>query len=63
MNALSYEEFVDVFGNVVEKCPIIAAAAWSKRPFVTLHDLEAAIAEFIDALQHSGESNPSNSGK
>lgn len=63
VNALSYEDFVDVFGNVVEKCPIITAAAWSKRPFVTLHDLEAAIAEFIDALPHSGESNSSNSSK
>lgn len=55
MNALSYEDFVDVLGNVVERCPIIIAAVWSRRPFVTFKDLEAAISEFIDALPLSGK--------
>lgn len=55
LNVLSYEEFVNIFGNVVEKCPIITAAVWSKRPFVNLSALEAAINEFIDALPESGE--------
>lgn len=55
VNALSYEDFVDVLGNVVERCPIIVAAVWSRRPFVTFDDLEAAISEFIDALPLSGE--------
>lgn len=55
VNALSYEEFVDVLGNVVERCPVVTAAAWSRRPFVTLDDLDAAISTFIDALPLSGE--------
>uniref|UniRef100_A0A3Q3VP45 2-oxo-4-hydroxy-4-carboxy-5-ureidoimidazoline decarboxylase n=1 Tax=Mola mola TaxID=94237 RepID=A0A3Q3VP45_MOLML len=54
VNALSYEDFVDAFGNVVEKCPLVAAAVWSKRPFATLTALEAALGEFIDALPPSG---------
>lgn len=55
VNALTYEDFVNVLGNVVEKCPLIAAAVWSGRPFLTLTALEAAIREFIDALPESGE--------
>lgn len=55
VNALPYEDFVDILGNVVEKCPIITAAVWSGRPFLSLAVLEAAISEFIDALPESGE--------
>lgn len=55
LNSLSYEDFVNVLGNVVEKCPIITAAIWPKRPFANLSDLEAAIHEFIDALPDSGK--------
>lgn len=55
VNALSYEDFVNVFGNVVEKCPVVSAAVWSMRPFKNLAALEAAISEFIDALPETGE--------
>lgn len=55
VNALSYEDFVNVFENVVEKCPVITAAVWSMRPFTHLSALEAAVSEFIDALPESGE--------
>lgn len=55
VNTLPYEDFVNIFGNVVEKCPIVTAAVWSRRPFVSFTDLEAAINEFIDALPESGE--------
>ncbi|KAF1373012.1 hypothetical protein PFLUV_G00255930 [Perca fluviatilis] len=55
VNALPYEDFVNIFGNVVEKCPIITAAVWSGRPFVNLTALETAISEFIDALPESGK--------
>jgi len=54
VNALTYEEFVELFGNVVEKCPIISAAIWSNRPFKDLTDIEAHITEFIDSLSDSG---------
>ncbi|XP_067107719.1 2-oxo-4-hydroxy-4-carboxy-5-ureidoimidazoline decarboxylase [Osmerus mordax] len=55
VNALSYEDFVDVFGNVVEKCPIIVAAVWSRRPFANLLHMEVSINEFIEALPESGK--------
>ncbi|KAF7213891.1 2-oxo-4-hydroxy-4-carboxy-5-ureidoimidazoline decarboxylase [Nothobranchius furzeri] len=55
VNALPYEDFVNLFGNVVEKCPLVAAAVWTKRPFVSLSLLEAAINEFIDALPEAGK--------
>ncbi|XP_068438390.1 2-oxo-4-hydroxy-4-carboxy-5-ureidoimidazoline decarboxylase [Clinocottus analis] len=55
VNALTYEDFVNVLGNVVEKCPVITAAAWSGRPFENLTALEAAVGEFIDALPESGK--------
>ncbi|XP_029385418.1 2-oxo-4-hydroxy-4-carboxy-5-ureidoimidazoline decarboxylase [Echeneis naucrates] len=55
VNALPCEDFVNIFGNVIEKCPIIAAAVWSKRPFDSLAALETAMSEFIDSLSESGK--------
>ncbi|KAM9332628.1 2-oxo-4-hydroxy-4-carboxy-5-ureidoimidazoline decarboxylase [Pholidichthys leucotaenia] len=55
INALTYEDFVNIFGNVVEKCPLITAAVWSRRPFLSLKALEAAIGEFIEDLPESGK--------
>lgn len=54
VNDLSFEEFVNIFGNVVEKCPIVAAAVWSERPFRSFTALERAINDFIDLLPQSG---------
>lgn len=54
VNALAYEDFVKLFGNVVEKCPLISAAIWSYRPFKDLADIEARISEFIHSLPDSG---------
>ncbi|XP_064180838.1 2-oxo-4-hydroxy-4-carboxy-5-ureidoimidazoline decarboxylase [Anguilla rostrata] len=55
VNSLSCEEFVEIFGNVVEKCPLVAAAVWSRRPFNSVSDIEAAIADFIDSMPNSGK--------
>ncbi|XP_061569153.1 2-oxo-4-hydroxy-4-carboxy-5-ureidoimidazoline decarboxylase [Cololabis saira] len=55
VNALPYEDFVNIFENVVERCPLIPAAVWTRRPFVSLGDMEAAINEFIDVLPDSGK--------
>ena len=52
---MDFGEFVDVFGNVVERCPLIAAAVWSQRPFSNSEDLEKHFFAFIDALPQSGE--------
>ncbi|XP_066115050.1 putative 2-oxo-4-hydroxy-4-carboxy-5-ureidoimidazoline decarboxylase isoform X1 [Saccopteryx bilineata] len=55
VNSMDFGEFVDVFGNVIERCPLIAAAVWSQRPFSDLDDLEKHFSAFIDALPQSGE--------
>ncbi|KAL4660158.1 2-oxo-4-hydroxy-4-carboxy-5-ureidoimidazoline decarboxylase-like [Arapaima gigas] len=55
VNSLSCEDFVDIFGNIVEKCPLVAAALWSQRPFSTLEHMEVAAAEFIDSLPVPGK--------
>ncbi|XP_028289696.1 2-oxo-4-hydroxy-4-carboxy-5-ureidoimidazoline decarboxylase [Gouania willdenowi] len=55
VNALPYEDFVNMFGNVVERCPIVAAAVWSRRPFENFKAVETAIHEFIDELPESGK--------
>ncbi|XP_030164204.1 putative 2-oxo-4-hydroxy-4-carboxy-5-ureidoimidazoline decarboxylase [Lynx canadensis] len=65
VNSMDFGEFVDVFGNVVERCPLIAAAVWSQRPFSNSEDLEKHFFAFIDALpqsdaptSHLGSQNP-----
>nr|XP_014335739.1 PREDICTED: putative 2-oxo-4-hydroxy-4-carboxy-5-ureidoimidazoline decarboxylase [Bos mutus] len=55
VNSMDFGEFVDVFGNVIERCPLIAAAVWSKRPFSGLGDLEKHFFAFIDGLPLSGQ--------
>ncbi|KAK2112635.1 hypothetical protein P7K49_012382 [Saguinus oedipus] len=54
VNSMDFGEFVDVFGNVIERCPLIAAAVWSQRPFLDLEDLQKHFFAFIDALPRSG---------
>lgn len=55
VNSLDFTEFVSVFRNVVERCPLVAAAVWSHRPFSGLEDLENHFFAFIDALPKSGK--------
>ncbi|XP_004631108.1 putative 2-oxo-4-hydroxy-4-carboxy-5-ureidoimidazoline decarboxylase [Octodon degus] len=55
VNCMDFDEFVGVFGNVIERCPLIAAAVWSQRPFLDLEDLEKHYFAFIDALPQSGQ--------
>ncbi|KAI5933519.1 putative 2-oxo-4-hydroxy-4-carboxy-5-ureidoimidazoline decarboxylase [Manis javanica] len=55
VNSMDFGEFVDVFGNVIERCPLIAAAVWSQRPFSGLEDLEKHFFAIVDALPQSGQ--------
>ncbi|EHH28916.1 Putative 2-oxo-4-hydroxy-4-carboxy-5-ureidoimidazoline decarboxylase, partial [Macaca mulatta] len=55
VNSMDFGEFVDVFGNVIERCPLIAAAVWSQRPFSDLEDLKKHFFAFIDALPQSAQ--------
>ncbi|TKC52789.1 hypothetical protein EI555_011876 [Monodon monoceros] len=51
VNSMDFGEFVDVFGSVTERCPLIAPA----RPFSDLEDLEQHFFAFTDALPQSGQ--------
>ena len=54
VNSMSYEEFVDVFGNVIEHCRFIAAIIWSKEGFKTLTGMHDAICELLDSMTTNG---------
>ncbi|XP_035678159.1 2-oxo-4-hydroxy-4-carboxy-5-ureidoimidazoline decarboxylase-like [Branchiostoma floridae] len=55
LNDLDFQEFVQKFGNIVEKAPIVAATAWSKRPFHSIRDVYKAACDFIDGLPINGK--------
>ncbi|XP_069616386.1 putative 2-oxo-4-hydroxy-4-carboxy-5-ureidoimidazoline decarboxylase [Ranitomeya imitator] len=55
INAMNYEQFLDIFGNVIEKCPMITATVWSRRPFSSFCDVENSVYEFIESLPTSGK--------
>nr|XP_061809930.1 2-oxo-4-hydroxy-4-carboxy-5-ureidoimidazoline decarboxylase-like [Nerophis lumbriciformis] len=55
VNSLPYEDFVNIFGNVVEKCPFVAAAVWSQLPFADVDAFERAICDFIDSMPDLGK--------
>ncbi|XP_053312376.1 putative 2-oxo-4-hydroxy-4-carboxy-5-ureidoimidazoline decarboxylase [Spea bombifrons] len=55
VNAMSYGHFMDIFGNIIEKCPLITGAVWSKHPFSSFPELENCVYEFIDSLPPSGK--------
>jgi 2-oxo-4-hydroxy-4-carboxy-5-ureidoimidazoline decarboxylase len=49
LNGLDRDAFVAAVGHVFEHSPWIAAAAWERRPFATLHDLHAALCAVVRA--------------
>lgn len=55
VNLLNYEEFINRFGNVIEHCPISAAAIWKNRPFQNIYDLHENICKFVDQLPDIGK--------
>ena len=57
VNGLNYEEFIDYFGNIIEHCPICAAAVWKNRPFQNINELHDNICKFVDQLSDIGDSS------
>ncbi|XP_001376246.1 putative 2-oxo-4-hydroxy-4-carboxy-5-ureidoimidazoline decarboxylase [Monodelphis domestica] len=55
INSMDFEEFIDILGNIIENCPLIAATIWSQRPFKDLTDLKKHVFDFIEALPQSGK--------
>ena len=52
LNALTHGEFVRLVGSVFEHSPWIAKMTWVEKPFVSLKQLHAALAETV---KNSGE--------
>ena len=55
VNKLTYEEFIEKFGNVVEHCALFAASVCQERPFSTFEDIHEAFTKFMDSLPISGK--------
>ncbi|CAL8081484.1 unnamed protein product [Orchesella dallaii] len=54
LSGMGYEDFIKIFGNVIEHCALCSAAVWAKRPFNDLKQLHSAICTFIDDLPKIG---------
>ena len=54
VNCLGFEEFINKFQNVIERCPIVAAAVWDRLPFQNLDEFQQGIETFVDGLTESG---------
>jgi len=52
---MRFKEFVKLFGNVIERCPLAAAAVWSDLPVRNLESLQTSIEKFVDQLSSAGE--------
>jgi len=54
MNAMDFDIFVEMFGNIMEHCYLITAALWTKRPFRSVSHILDQIDEVIRELPDSG---------
>ena len=54
VNALAHDEFIAIFGNVVEHCALCSAVAWGERPFRNYQEMQTKFDNFIDQLSISG---------
>ncbi|XP_063413044.1 2-oxo-4-hydroxy-4-carboxy-5-ureidoimidazoline decarboxylase-like [Mytilus trossulus] len=55
VNSMSYEDFISLFGNVIEHCSLCAAAAWRDRPFSDVNSLHKSFCQFADQLPIGGK--------
>ncbi|NP_001091261.1 2-oxo-4-hydroxy-4-carboxy-5-ureidoimidazoline decarboxylase [Xenopus laevis] len=55
INSMSYEQFLDTFGNIIERCPLVTAAIWSQQPFASVTELENRVFDFIESLPLAGK--------
>ncbi|XP_038067058.1 2-oxo-4-hydroxy-4-carboxy-5-ureidoimidazoline decarboxylase-like [Patiria miniata] len=55
VNSLSWEAFIQRFGNVIEHGPIVAGAIWTQRPFSDARELHRAVCGFLDTLPSTGK--------
>lgn len=55
LNQLSYWEFRDQFGSVIEHCPFVAAAVWSYSPFISRAALHTAFVTSLTGLSEDAK--------
>lgn len=55
VNALSGDDFIKLFGNVVEHYPAAAIGMLKSRPFNSTEEICAAVGRFIDSLSVKGK--------
>ncbi|KAF6036905.1 URAD [Bugula neritina] len=55
VNKMRFKEFIRLFGNVIENCPLVAAAVWSDLPVRNLESLQTSIEKFVDQLSSAGK--------
>ena len=54
VNEMDLESFVDAFGGIVERSPVLLAAIWHSRPFGSTTQILASIHESIAQLPREG---------
>ena len=55
VNKLSYEEFIDIFGNIIEHSPVIIAGVWSHLPFSDVAEFHNTVCKTVDELPFTGK--------
>ena len=60
VNSMSYEDYIAVFGNVIEHCSLCAAATWRDRPFTDVDSLHKSFCQFADMLPIGGKFDRDN---
>ncbi|XP_038067026.1 2-oxo-4-hydroxy-4-carboxy-5-ureidoimidazoline decarboxylase-like [Patiria miniata] len=55
INRLPFDDFIELFGNVIERGKIVAGAIWARRPFYDAGNIWEAVCEFLDALPLQGK--------
>ena len=54
INCLNFEDFTEHLKNVIEHCPVLAAALWKQKPFDSVSHMVSEMAKIVSALPLSG---------
>lgn len=63
VNNLPSNDFIMIFGNIIERYPIAAIKILKFRPFRKVEDLISAFQNYLDTLNESGEYRSCRSSK
>ena len=55
INCLNFEDFTEHLKNVIEHCPVLAAALWKQKPFDSVSHMVSEMAKIVSALPLSGK--------